>query len=74
MKVLQGCTGKLALPSAAVARDRAKRMRHGHRGVVEAYHCRHCGAWHIGGVEERGQIFTGRQFKRRKAAAREVTA
>lgn len=72
MTHIHGCTGKLKLPNAEIARDRARRMRQGHRGIVVAYHCRHCGSWHIGGLEEHGAEAKSRQYKRRKAEVQQA--
>lgn len=42
------CLGKEAFASHELANAVATRMRR-HRGYsVQIYHCRHCGAWHIG--------------------------
>lgn len=50
---IAGCTGKVAFLSAAAALavrdrdDRGQRARK-HWGTAHAYHCRHCGAFHLG--------------------------
>lgn len=51
----RGCTGKQAFKSHDQAAPVAQRMRRKHETgcQVEAYHCKHCGDWHIGQAERR---------------------
>lgn len=51
----RGCTGKQAFLSHEQAAPVAQRMRRKHETgcAVEAYHCLHCGRWHIGQAEKR---------------------
>lgn len=43
-----GCTGKKPFGTMQAARRRAKIMRRKYDKPLEAYHCRHCRAFHIG--------------------------
>lgn len=44
------CNGKRRHASYdnALIAVRKLRQQHGHVGQVSPYHCKHCGAWHIG--------------------------
>lgn len=46
--LLAQCEGKHAFESAALAMAVAKRGSRSKEAAVNAYHCPHCGAWHIG--------------------------
>lgn len=68
-EVIHGCTGKLALPNAKIARERAQVMRNREKGLVVAYRCTHCRQWHIGGTEQRANDARSKDYKRNKAEA-----
>jgi hypothetical protein len=43
----RGCTSKVAFESRRAARSRSRHGRH-QDGSLAPYHCRYCGAWHLG--------------------------
>ena len=60
MSRVSECSGKVAHPSRRVAIENLHRVRKNHdragrdrkeRGLMVAYHCRHCDRWHIGNNE-----------------------
>lgn len=46
-----GCHGKKPYRSRERATERARKMRDKYGVPFEAYHCRLCHAWHIGGMD-----------------------
>lgn len=47
-EVMNGCVGKVRLPSRKVATARARKLNSLLSDNMQAYHCRACGRWHIG--------------------------
>lgn len=62
MKRFAGCSGKKPLDSFERARGVAERMnrRDGDAHLV-AYHCRHCGRYHVGESREYGKADARRE-------------
>lgn len=54
----KACTGKSrhADQAGAAVALRKLRQAHGPTGQVSAYHCQHCGGWHIGHTPGRNGI------------------
>lgn len=49
MSALPGCTGKNCFTRFSAAAAAAKRMRRQKDdAIVHAYHCHHCGGFHVG--------------------------
>lgn len=68
----QGCTGKAVFASLAVAQDKARRMRERTEHKLEAYRCRHCHQYHVGGQLERGSVFRSRDRRRQRERLNQV--
>ena len=47
------------------------RQRHGNNRPATVYHCKHCGAWHIGGKTRPVSAEYVRQYKRLRVALRD---
>lgn len=61
-----GCAGKNPIGSAGEAKRIARRMNNSKGARVQAYACRHCLKWHVGGIDSRSQVKTNADFKRIK--------
>jgi hypothetical protein len=62
-----GCTGKRRFICFGHARRAAKRRNRHDQSHLEAYHCRHCGGFHVG--ESRRYGFEDERKARRRDAA-----
>lgn len=69
---IHGCTGKQALPTFAEAKRRAKLMRERAEVPLQAYHCRHCHQYHVGGLRDRANELQVKEAKRRIKEVREM--
>lgn len=66
----RGCDGKRQYASFAAAALAARQICFHRAGKVHAYHCVSCRLFHVGGLEEDGREWQGRDFKRRRRALR----
>jgi len=53
--VQAGCTGKKQFDKFSQADKAAKRRNRSDNAHLEAYHCRHCGSFHVGEARSYGQ-------------------
>lgn len=63
-----GCDGKRTYLTFAAAALAARQICFHRAGKVHAYHCPGCHKFHVGGLEQDGREWKGRDFKRRRAA------